>query len=228
MLRISIISVLLLGLAQTAYAADSKLKSEKQKMGYIVGMQTVMQWKQAGLELNDDEIDLKSFMLAIEDAAAGKENRLTPQEVTTVIQEYQKKAEAKRVEQANKNMEVGKQYLAKNKKQSGVKTTASGLQYKVVSKGKGKQPKPTDKVRVHYEGKLISGKTFDSSYSRNQPAEFPVGGVIKGWQEVLPLMKEGAKWKVFIPSDLAYGVRGTPNIGPNEVLIFDIELLKVM
>jgi FKBP-type peptidyl-prolyl cis-trans isomerase FklB len=104
----------------------------------------------------------------------------------------------------------------------------SGLQYKVITAGQGKQPKSTDTVVAHYRGTLINGTEFDSSYQRNEPATFPVGGVIKGWQEALLLMKEGAKWQIFIPADLAYGPRGAgASIGPNEVLIFDIELLSV-
>jgi FKBP-type peptidyl-prolyl cis-trans isomerase FklB len=144
------------------------------------------------------------------------------------FQAQQKKDMEKQAAVAKKNLDAGQAFLEANKKKEGVVTLPSGLQYKVVTEGKGKQPKSTDTVVAHYRGTLINGTEFDSSYQRNEPATFPVGGVIKGWQEALPLMKEGAKWQVYIPSDLAYGPRGAGgDIGPNEVLIFDIELLSV-
>ncbi len=125
--------------------------------------------------------------------------------------------------------EKAEKFLMDNKAKEGVKTLASGLQYKVLKEGTGKTPKASDTVVTHYRGTLLDGKEFDSSYKRNEPAEFPVGGVIKGWTEALQLMKEGDKWMLFIPPNLAYGARGTPGgpIGPNETLIFEIELLKV-
>jgi FKBP-type peptidyl-prolyl cis-trans isomerase len=131
---------------------------------------------------------------------------------------------------AQQNQKAGEEFLAANAKKEGVKTTSSGLQYLVLKEGQGKKPAPADKVEVHYHGTLINGKVFDSSVDRGEPITFGVTQVIKGWQEALQLMKEGAKWRVFIPSDLAYGKEGTPNggpIGPNEVLIFEIELLRV-
>ena len=126
--------------------------------------------------------------------------------------------------------EKGEEFLKENAKKEGVKTTASGLQYKVIKEGEGKSPKATDTVSVHYRGTLLDGTEFDSSYKRNEPTQFPLNRVIKGWTEGVQLMKEGAKYQFFIPSQLAYGERGTPGgpIGPNETLIFDIELLKVL
>ena len=145
-----------------------------------------------------------------------------------VVQKMNAAILQKQVEIADKNYKAGQDFLAENKKKDGVKTTKSGLQYKVVKSGEGKTPKASDKVVAHYEGRLISGKVFDSSIKRGSPATFPVNGVIKGWQEALQLMKEGDKWQVFIPSELAYGEKGVGrNIGPNEALIFDIELIKV-
>lgn len=125
---------------------------------------------------------------------------------------------------------AGADFLKENGKKEGVKTTASGLQYKVIKEGEGKNPKATDTVRVHYRGTLLNGTEFDSSIKRGEPAEFPLNRVIKGWTEGVQLMKEGAKYQFFIPSNLAYGERGTPGgpIGPNETLIFEIELLKVL
>jgi FKBP-type peptidyl-prolyl cis-trans isomerase FklB len=126
-------------------------------------------------------------------------------------------------------LEKGQEFLQQNSKKEGVKTLADGLQYKVVKEGTGKTPKATDRVSVHYRGTLIDGTEFDSSYKRGEPAEFPVNRVIHGWTEALQLMKEGSKWMLYIPADLAYGEGGTPGgpIGPNETLIFEVELLKV-
>ena len=130
--------------------------------------------------------------------------------------------------QAQVGREKGEAFLAENAKKEGVKTLPSGLQYKVVKEGTGKQPTKNDTVSVHYKGTLIDGREFDSSYKRGEPAEFPVSGVIKGWTEILQLMKEGAKYQVFIPWQLAYGERGAGDlIGPHEALVFDVELLKV-
>ena len=126
------------------------------------------------------------------------------------------------------NKKAGEDYLAANRKREGVVSLPSGLQYEVVTAGSGKSPAATDTVVVHYKGTLIDGKEFDSSYKRGQPATFPVNGVIKGWTEALQLMKEGAKWKLFIPADLAYGSRGAgADIGPNSALVFEVELIEV-
>ena len=133
-------------------------------------------------------------------------------------------------EKGNKKMDAkqqGEAFLEKNKSVKGVKVTSSGLQYQILKEGEGKTPKATDTVSVHYRGTLIDGKEFDSSYKRNAPAEFPLNRVIKGWTEGLQLMKEGAKYKFFIPSDLAYGSMGPASIPPNSTLIFDVELLEV-
>lgn len=130
---------------------------------------------------------------------------------------------------AESPLEKGQKFLEENAKKDGVKTTASGLQYKVITEGTGKTPTRTDTVEVHYRGTLVDGKEFDSSYKRGQPAAFPVGAVIAGWTEALQLMKEGSKWMVYIPSKLGYGSRGTPGgpIGPDEALVFEVELLKI-
>ena len=209
----------------TAYAAQpaTGLKTDKQKFSYAVGFQIGQNLKRQKLEL-----DPKTFSQGAQDALAGTNPRLKQEEMQAAIQAEQQKEVAKQQAQAQKNLEAGQAFLEANKKKPGVVTLPSGLQYKVITAGNGKQPKLTDTVVVHYRGTLINGTEFDSSYKRNEPVTFPVDGVIKGWQEVLPLMKEGAKWDVYIPSELAYGPRGAGNaIGPNEVLIFEIELLSV-
>jgi FKBP-type peptidyl-prolyl cis-trans isomerase len=130
-------------------------------------------------------------------------------------------------EQGEKNKQEGKAFLAKNAKKKGVKTLPSGVQYKVIKKGNGKKPKLSDTVSVHYRGKLINGQVFDSSYKRNQPATFPLGGLIKAWQEVIPMMPVGSSWRIFVPENMGYGARGTGGIPPYSTLIFDIELLEI-
>ncbi len=216
-------------LAGAATAADTKmtLKDEKDKVSYSIGLNIGRSMKQEGLDLNPD-----ALAAAMKDVFAGAKPQLTDEEIQTIMQEFQKKMMAKqlasREEGLGKNKAEGVKFLADNKKKEGVKSTASGLQYKVIKDGTGKTPKATDTVKTHYRGTLINGTEFDSSYKRGEPAEFSVNGVIKGWTEALQLMKEGAKWQLYIPSDLAYGERGAgKDIGPNSTLIFDIELLSV-
>jgi FKBP-type peptidyl-prolyl cis-trans isomerase FklB len=148
--------------------------------------------------------------------------------MTTFSQELRTKQQAAMQEATQKNAAVGQKFLAENKTKPGVKTTASGLQYKVLKEGSGPSPKETDTVVTNYRGTLINGTEFDSSYKRNEPVTFPVSGVIKGWTEALQLMKKGAKYQLFVPADLAYGARGAgQDIGPNETLIFEVELLDI-
>ncbi len=221
---------LLLGLvaisfAVTAYAKEpaTALKTDKQKFSYTVGFQLGQNLMRQKLEL-----DPKIVAQGIQHALTGAVPKMSQEEMHASIMAYQKKEQEKVAALAKKNLDASHAYLEANKKKPGVVTLPDGLQYKVITKGTGKQPKMTDTVVAHYRGTLIDGTEFDSSYKRNHPATFPVNGVIKGWQEVLPLMKEGAKWQVYIPPELAYGEHGAGNaIGPNQTLIFDIELLSV-
>lgn len=220
-----VFGLLVLSLSLNAWGKEpaSGLKTDKQKFSYTAGYQIGQNLKRQNLDL-----DSKAFSQGAQDAITSAKPRLKPEEMQAAIQNQQKKDMEKQAAVAKKNLDAGQSFLEANKKKEGVTTTASGLQYKIITEGKGKQPKSTDTVVAHYRGTLINGTEFDSSYQRNEPATFPVAGVIKGWQEVLPLMKEGAKWQVYIPSDLAYGPRGAGGeIGPNEALIFDIELLSV-
>lgn len=220
-----IFGLLVLSLSLNAWGKEPAggLKTDKQKFSYTAGYQIGQNLKRQNLDL-----DSRTFSQGVQDAIGNAKPRLKPEEMQAAFQAQQKKDMEKQAAAAKKNLDAGQAFLEANKKKEGVTTTASGLQYKIITEGKGKQPKSTDSVVAHYRGTLINGTEFDSSYQRNEPATFPVGGVIKGWQEVLPLMKEGAKWQVYIPSDLAYGPRGAGGeIGPNEVLIFDIELLSV-
>jgi FKBP-type peptidyl-prolyl cis-trans isomerase FklB len=210
--------------AATSHAKDVvELNNEKQKFSYAVGIQVGQNLKRQNLDY-----DATALSQGIQDALAGTTPKLSDAQMRAAMEAVQKKELEKREAAAKKNLAAGHAFLAENKKKAGVVTRESGLQYKVVKDGKGKQPKATDTVQVHYRGTLLNGTEFDSSYQRGEPATFPVNGVIQGWQEVLPLMREGAKWQVWIPSDLAYGARGAGGaIGPNETLVFEIELLAV-
>src|SRR5215211_4743150 len=199
-----------------------QLKDQKDKVSYSIGMQI-------GFNLGRQKVDINTDVLAagIKDAIAGKP-QLTPDQVKEIMAQFEKDMEQKQKEVGEKNKTEGTTYLEENKKKPGVKTTASGLQYKVIKDGTGAQPKATDMVTVNYRGTLIDGTEFDSSYKRGQPATFPVNRVIKGWTEALQLMKVGSKYQLFIPADLAYGERGAgQDIGPNSALIFDVELLEI-
>jgi len=199
------------------------LDTDQKRMSYIIGYQVAQQILGEGVDL-----DMEVFAQAFSDVKAGKDAQLSNDEARETMQRVQEKRMKEAQKQAEKNQLEGQKYLAANAKKPGVKTTESGLQYKVINAGSGKTPKGTDLVEVHYRGTLIDGTEFDSSYSRGEPTSFPVNGVIKGWTEALMMMKEGDKWQLVIPSELAYGTRGSgAMIGPGETLIFDVELLKV-
>jgi len=210
-------------------AGDKKieLKDLRDKVSYSIGMNIGADFKRQGIDLDPDLI-----AQAIKDVIKGAPLLLTEAQVKEAITAYQKelevKMEAKAKADLEKNAKEGAAFLAENGKKEGVKTLASGLQYKVLTPGTGKKPSAADTVSVHYRGTLIDGTEFDSSFKRNEPATFPVSGVIPGWTEALQLMEEGAKWQLVIPAALAYGERGAgQQIGPNSTLIFEVELLKV-
>lgn len=215
-----------------AEAADTKEKStvvsdqstEVQKLSYIIGYEQGTNLK-AMTEQTGEELDMDILNKAIKDAFAGKESALTDEQVETFFKAYEERKIKEAGEKSAKNKTDGEKFLADNAKKEGVTTTASGLQYKVITEGTGKQPKATDVVTVHYEGKFIDGKVFDSSYERGMPAQFKLNEVIKGWTEGLQLMKEGSKYELYVPSELAYGEAGKPAIEPNSTLIFTVELL---
>ena len=204
-----------------ALAAD--LGSDKQRFSYLIGMQV-------GQQLKNDNIDLDdaAFLAAIKDALSGAKPQLSEEEMKTTVQHMQQQRQAEAQKLGDKNRVEGEKFLAANKTKPGVKVTSSGLQFKVIRAGTGAKPKLTDTVEVDYRGTLIDGREFDSSYARGKPAVFPVNGVIPGWQEALQDMQEGAKWQIYVPSELAYGDRGAGGlIGPNATLIFDVELHKI-
>ena len=213
--------------ASTSVMADGHLANEQQKLSYSFGQQLGALLKQQGAQL-----DIKLVQQGLSDAVTGKPAQLTLEEMQTVLLNFkasqQKKREEKNSSTANNNKQEGADFLAKNKQAAGVISLPSGLQYQVIKAGKGQSPSATSKVTTHYRGTLINGTEFDSSYSRGQPLSFKVNGVIKGWTEALQLMKPGAKWKLFVPYDLAYGARGAGGkIGPYSTLIFEVELISL-
>lgn len=194
--------------------------NKEDEVSYIIGHQIASSIMNDGLKVNR-ELLIKS----LQEGLGGKESSLTQQETQEFMSKYiseQQKAKS------DKNLKIGQEFLNKNKSKSGVVTLPSGLQYKVVAEGKGAAPKATDTVTVDYEGTLVDGKVFDSSYKRGQPVSFPVNGVIKGWTEALQLMKPGSTYELYIPANLAYGPQApSPIIGPNSTLVFKVHLISV-
>jgi FKBP-type peptidyl-prolyl cis-trans isomerase FklB len=215
-------------LSGAAFAADApELKGDKEKLSYSIGMDIGGNLKRQSVEVDPDLL-----AKGVKDSYGGGKTLLTEDEARLAITTFQKALMAKKAETmrilAEKNKADGEKFLAENAKKEGVKTLPSGLQYKEIAPGTGKSPKTTDTVTTHYKGTLIDGTEFDSSYKRGEPATFPVSGVIPGWTEALRLMKEGAKWQLFVPSNLAYGEQGAGReIGPNAALIFEVELISV-
>jgi FKBP-type peptidyl-prolyl cis-trans isomerase FklB len=221
--KLIIVLGILLLVSQVNAQEKLVLKDQKDKMSYIIGTDIGNNLKKQSISVNP-----KILAKGIEDALGGAKSLLTEQEVQETMTAFQKEMMVKQAEVGKKNKTEGEAFLAENKKKEGVKTLPSGLQYKVMKTGNGKKPKSNDTVTVHYRGTLIDGTEFDSSYRRGQPATFQVSGVIPGWTEGLQLMDEGAKWQLFIPSNLAYGERGAGGmIGPNATLIFEVELISI-
>jgi FKBP-type peptidyl-prolyl cis-trans isomerase FklB len=223
---VAVLSVLIL-VSQASAEEQTALKSQKDKVSYIIGVDIGNNLKRQSVDVDTDLL-----LKGMKDALAGEKLLLTDEEIretmTAFSEEMKKKHEDELKKAAEKNKKEGDEFLEGNKKKEGVKTLESGLQYEVLEEGSGASPTADDTVTVNYAGKLLDGTEFDSSYKRGQPATFPVKGVIKGWTEALQLMKEGAKWRLFIPSDLAYGEKGAPpTIGPNAALIFDVELISI-
>lgn len=205
-----------------AVGCTKKLDTDLKKASYAIGQQIGGNMKQQNIE-----IDAEVMAMAMKDAIKG-DSKMTKEEIQQAMMKLQESAMKKQQEAAEENKKKGAEFLEKNKSAEGVKVTASGLQYKVEKEGDGKMPTKTDTVKAHYKGTLIDGTQFDSSYDRGQPAEFPVQGVIPGWSEALQMMKVGSKYKLFIPSELAYGASGRPGIPANSVLVFEVELMEIV
>jgi FKBP-type peptidyl-prolyl cis-trans isomerase FklB len=223
------ISFLAAGLCGTLLAADpspAPFKDSRDKTSYSLGVNIGNSMKAQGADMNPEEV-----ANGMRDALSGKA-KLTEQEVRETLMAWQQEIRGKRAEkmkvEGEQNKKAGEEFLAANAKKPGVKTTPSGLQYKVITAGKGPQPKPEDTVSAHYKGTLIDGTEFDSSYTRGKPLTIPVRGVVAGWQEALTNMHVGDKWELYIPGHLAYGERGSPpKIGANATLVFEMELLGI-
>jgi len=202
--------------------AGTELKTAKQKLSYAMGIyfsQSVVQQKA--------DLDIDAFTQAVNDVLSNADLKMTQQEIQTALSKYQGQLVSERDAAAGGNKVKGEKFLADNKKKEGVVELESGLQYKIVKQGDGGKPAKDSSVKVHYHGMLINGEVFDSSYDRGEPITLSLNQVIKGWQEAVPMMNVGSKWQIYVPSELAYGDRGGGSIGPNETLIFDIELLAI-
>jgi len=210
------------------------LDTNQQQVSYIIGRDLARNFAQQGLDL-----DIDILTTALKEGLAGQPLRLSPEQMQAAMQQLQEQLGGGEDEDnndddssdstsMNNNKAEGEAFLAENANKPGVTTLPSGLQYEVLTEGSGKKPGPRSQVTTHYHGTLTNGKVFDSSYQRGQPATFGVNQVIAGWTEALQLMPEGSKWRLYIPSDLAYGKRGAGrDIGPDSALVFDVELLKV-
>jgi FKBP-type peptidyl-prolyl cis-trans isomerase FklB len=199
-----------------------KLYGELENFSYALGMSIAGNLIQTGVKTVNPELFLGGF----KDVFKGESTLIHPEEANFILEEFIGKLNQ---DKGNGNLEEGLKFLAENRKKQGVVELPSGLQYMILAEGEGKIPTATDKVQCHYHGTLIDGTVFDSSVERRQPAVFPVNGVIQGWVEALQLMSTGSKWRLFIPSELAYGSNGAGGaIGPNSALIFDVELLKII
>jgi len=200
--------------------------TDVQKVGYSFGFLMGQGNKDA---IND--LDTEAFVAGFRDGYAGKTGKLTEEQMQATLMAYKQRRDAQEMQAIAKmgeeNIKAGAAFLAENGKKPNVVTTASGLQYEVLTAGTGASPKATDQVRVHYEGRMLDGTVFDSSIARNEPITFPLNQVIPGWTEGLQLMKEGGKTRLYIPSNLAYGESGAGEIPPNSMLTFDVELIKV-
>ena len=217
--------LVLAALAAPLSAQDAP-STPKDKISYSIGNDIGSSFTKMGIEINHSVL-----AKGISDAVSGAKPALTKEEMQKTLQDFQAEMQAKAMEKqkaaGDKNKGEGEAFLAANKSKDGVKATASGLQYKVITEGKGPKPKATDTVKVNYRGTLVDGTEFDSSYKRGEPVTFPVNGVIPGWTEALQLMPVGSKYQLFIPAGLAYGEQGPPGIGANATLIFEVELLSI-
>lgn len=229
MKRVIVLAIVACSAALSAQeaAAPAAPSTDKEKLSYALGMNLARQFKGQAVD-----VDPTAFTRGFRDALAGAKTALTEDEARAVMMAFEKEMRSKQAammaEAAEKNRKEGETFLAANKSKEGVVTLPSGLQYKIVKAGTGPKPTLDDTVVCHYKGTLINGTEFDSSYRRNEPAKFPVKGVIRGWTEALQLMPVGSTWQLFVPSTLAYGERGAGAvIGPNQTLIFEVELLSI-
>ena len=203
------------------------VESDKDKLSYAVGWDIGADIKRRSTEFN-----VESLITAIRDVVADNEPKVSADEMRLLLTELQEKVRAEQVEQFRKlseeNQAKSEEFLEANKSKTGIVVLPSGVQYRIIEEGDGARPGIDSKVSVHYRGSLMSGREFDSSFARGTPEEFTVNAVLPGWQEVLPLMKAGSTWQIFLPPELAFGARGNPPVGPNEALMFDLKLVEIL
>lgn len=203
------------------------ISTEKGKLSYAVGWDIG-----ADIKRRSTEFDVESLITAIRDVVAENEPQVGPGKMRTLLTALQEKVRAEQVEQfralSEKNQADSETFLEANKSKTGIVVLPSGVQYRIIEEGEGARPGLESKVSVHYRGSKLDGHEFDSSFARGTPEEFTVNAVLKGWQEVLPLMKAGSTWQIFVPPELAFGARGNPPVGPNEALMFDLKLVEIL
>jgi FKBP-type peptidyl-prolyl cis-trans isomerase FklB len=203
------------------------VNTEKGKLSYAVGWDIG-----ADIKRRSTEFDVESLITAIRDVVSENEPKVSEEEMRTLLTALQEKVRAEQVEQyralSEKNQAESEAFLEANKSKTGIVALPSGIQYRIIEEGDGARPGLESKVIVHYRGSKLDGREFDSSFARGTPEEFTVNAVLKGWQEVLPLMKTGSTWQIFVPPELAFGARGNPPVGPNEALMFDLKLVEIL
>ena len=224
-MRLVFALILVALMAVPAMAQD--VTTDKGKLSYAVGWDIGEDIKRRGAEF-----DVETIIAAVRDSAADKEPQVPAEEMVAMLTELQQKVRQEQAEAFQKlsdeNQKAAEDFLAANLSKNGIVALPSGIQYRVIEEGEGSRPGMESTVKVHYRGSKINGHEFDSSFARGVPEEFSVNAVLKGWQEVLPLMKTGATWQVFVPPELAFGNRGNPPVGPNEALIFDLKLVEIV
>ena len=221
-----IFALIVLALVATPAVAQD-LETDKGKLSYAVGWDIGEDIQRRGAEF-----DVETIIAAIRDSAAGNDPQVPAEEMVALLTELQQKVRQEQAEAfqklADDNQNAADEFLEQNKSKNGIVVLPSGVQYRIIEEGEGTRPGMEDTVRVHYRGSKINGHEFDSSFARGVPEEFPVNTVLRGWQEVLPLMKIGATWQIFVPPELAFGARGNPPVGPNEALMFDLKLVEIV
>ncbi len=219
------LTILIMLVSGSVLAQD--VNTEKGKLSYAVGWDIG-----ADIKRRSTEFDVESLIAAVRDVVADKEPQVSTEEMRTLLTALQEKVRAEQVEQfralSEENQAKSEAFLLANKSKTGIVALPSGVQYRIIEEGEGARPGLESKVIVHYRGSKLDGREFDSSFARGTPEEFTVNAVLKGWQEVLPLMKSGSTWQIFVPPELAFGTRGNPPVGPNEALQFDLKLIEIL